>query len=158
MYDAKSVLKNNAEGLGKDLVVLGGGTVGCELALWLRKSFGKNVTIVEAKKDILLLNAPLCSANKDMLAALVRFKGCAVRTDTVAKQVTDIGVVLHDQGTGEDSELKADAVIVAAGFRSDRSLYHAMQDVPELYAIGDCRECRNIHQAIWDAYEVANHI
>ena len=158
VYDAKSVLKNNAAGLGEDLVVLGGGTVGCELALWLRESFGKNVTIVEAKKDILLLNAPLCSANKDMLAAMVRFKGCGIRTNAIAKQVTGSGVVLHDQGTGEDSELKADAVIVAAGFRSDASLYHAMQDVPELYAIGDCRECRNIHQAIWDAYEVANHI
>ena len=158
VYDAKSVLKNNAAGLGENLVVLGGGTVGCELALWLRESFGKNVTIVEAKKDILLLNAPLCSANKDMLAALVRFKGCAIRANAIAKQVTADGVILHDQGTGEDSELKADAVIVAAGFRSDASLYQAMQDVPELYAIGDCRECRNIHQAIWDAYEVANHI
>ena len=158
VYDAKSVLKNNAAGLGENLVVLGGGTVGCELALWLRQSFGKNVTIVEAKKDILLLNAPLCTANKDMLAALVRFKGCGIRANTIAKQVTDSGVILHDQESGEDSELNADAVIVAAGFRSDASLYQAMQDVPELYAIGDCRECRNIHQAIWDAYEVANHI
>ena len=158
VYDAKSVLKNNAAGLGRDLVVLGGGTVGCELALWLRESFGKNVTIVEAKKDILQLNAPLCSANKDMLAALVRFKGCAIRANTIAKQVTASGVILHDQANGGDSELKADAVIVAAGFRSDTALYQAMQDVPELYAIGDCRECHNIHQAIWDAYEVANHI
>ena len=158
VYDAKSVLKNNAAGLGENLVVLGGGTVGCELALWLRESFGKNVTIVEAQKDILQLNAPLCSANKDMLAALVRFKGCVIRANTVAKQVTDAGVILHDQKSGEETELKADAVIVAAGFRCDTALYQAMQDVPELYAIGDCRECRNIHQAIWDAYEVANHI
>lgn len=33
-----------------------------------------------------------------------------------------------------------------------------MQDVPEIYAIGDCREFRNVHSAVWDAYEVANHI
>ena len=93
-----------------------------------------------------------------MLAALVRFHGCAIRANTIAKHVTDTGVILHDQKSGEESELKADAVVVAAGFRSETSLYHAMRDVPELYAIGDCRECRNIHQAIWDAYEVANHI
>ena len=31
-------------------------------------------------------------------------------------------------------------------------------DVPELYLLGDARKVSNIMYAIWDAFEVANHI
>jgi len=45
VYNAKSVLLSNAENIGKKTVVIGGGRVGCEMALWLRKECGKTVTI-----------------------------------------------------------------------------------------------------------------
>lgn len=158
VLDAKSVLLNGAQGLGKNIVILGGGTVGCETALWLRQEHDKNVTIVEALDKLLLVNAPICTANKDMLEALVRFRNCDIRTATTVKAVTDSGVVLKSVKTEAEETVSADAVILAAGFNSDTALYDAMQDVPEIYAIGDCRQFKNIHQAIWDAYEVANHI
>ncbi len=156
--DAKTVLMSHAEGLGQRVIIAGGGTVGCELALWLRESCSKDVTIVETQKDILQLNAPLCTANKDMLAALVRFKGCEIRTNSIIKNVTETGAVIQDCTTSQCEEIPADNVVLAVGFTSNKSLYREMQDVPEVYELGDCRECRNIHQAIWDAYEVANHI
>lgn len=37
-------------------------------------------------------------------------------------------------------------------------LYDAMQETGELYTIGGCKEFRNVHSAVWDAFEVANHI
>ena len=33
-----------------------------------------------------------------------------------------------------------------------------MQECDEVYAIGDCKEFHNVHSAVWDAFEVANHI
>lgn len=31
-------------------------------------------------------------------------------------------------------------------------------DVPEIYLLGDAKTASNIMYAIWDAFEVANHI
>ena len=158
VIDAKTALRSKGEGLGEDLVVIGGGMVGCELALWLRKDLQKNVTLVEGLEKILAVNAPLCSANKDMLERLVPFVGCDVHVKTTAARVTDTGVVLKDLDTGEETEVKADTAILAVGFTPDDSLFQQMQDADELYAIGDCRQFKNVHQAVWDAYEVANHV
>ena len=55
-------------------------------------------------------------------------------------------------------EIPADTVILAVGFQPDAALLEEMRDAPELYAIGDCRQFKNVHQAVWDAFEVANHI
>lgn len=158
VIDAKTALRSAGEGLGDDIVVIGGGMVGCELALWLRKDLGKTVTVVEGLEKLLAVNAPLCSANRDMLERLVPFVGCDVHVKTTAARVTETGVVLKSLETGEETEVRADTVVLAVGFRPDDDLYQQMQDADELYAIGDCRQFKNVHQAVWDAYEVANHI
>ena len=93
-----------------------------------------------------------------MLERLVPFVGCDVHVKTTAARVTDSGVVLKDLNTEEETEVKADTVILAVGFTPDDSLFQQMQDADEIYAISDCRQCKNVHQAVWDAYEVANHI
>ena len=139
-------------------MVVGSGMVGCELALWLRKDLGKNVVLVEQLGKILSVNAPLCSANRDMLANLIPFTGCEIRTKTTVVKTTAKGVVLRDVDSGAEEEIKASAIVLAVGFNSDNALYESMQDAEEIYAVGDCRQFKNVHQAIWDAYEVANHI
>ena len=64
VYTAAQVLLKEKD-CGAQTVVVGGGLVGCETALWLAQN-GKKVTIVEAMDKILALNGPLCSANKEM--------------------------------------------------------------------------------------------
>ncbi len=139
-------------------MVVGGGMVGCELALWLRQDLGKAVTVVESLEKLLAVNAPICSANSEMLVRLIPFSGCRVLTDTSAVTTTAVGLRVKNSKTGEESEVAADTVILAVGFRSDTALYDQMQDEPGIYAIGDCRQFKNVHQAVWDAYVVANHI
>ena len=56
------------ETVSADIIVVGGGLVGCETALWLAQQ-GKKVTIVEALDKLMAVNGPLCHANKDMLSA-----------------------------------------------------------------------------------------
>lgn len=158
VIDAKTALRSAGQGLGENVVVIGGGMVGCELALWLRKDLGLNVTIVEALHKLLAVNAPICSANRDMLEKLIPFHGCDVRVKTTAVKVTGEGVVLKDLETEAEAEVKADTVVLAVGFKEDAGLFDQMQDAAEIYAIGDCRQFKNVHQAVWDAYEVANHI
>lgn len=152
---AEDVLMKKRE-VGENIVVLGGGLVGCETALWLSKE-GKNVTIVEAQDKILAVNRPLCSANSEMLERLIPFSGIDVKTNALAQDFAD-GVLSIKTKAGNE-EIVCDSVIISIGFKSDDTLYQSLEDeVDEIYNIGDSRESANVMYAIWDAYEVANHI
>ena len=155
---AKDALAQSGKNVGEHAVVIGGGMVGCELALWLTKDLGKKVTIVEALPKLLAVNAPICSANSEMLERLVPFYGTDVRCRTTAVKATENGLIIRDLDTGAEETIPADTVILAVGFTPDRELYNAMQECDEVYAIGDCKEFHNVHSAVWDAFEIANHI
>ena len=61
----------------------------------------------------------------------------------------------------EDREksIPCDSVILSVGYRECDSLYHELEfDVPEIYLLGDAKKVANIMYAIWDSFEVANHI
>ena len=104
------------------------------------------------------VNGPICSANRDMLELLVPFYGTQVYVNSSAVTTTDKGLLIRNLETGEEQELESDCVILSVGYDPDRKLYDELQDMPEIYAVGDCRQTKNVHQAIWDAYEIANHI
>ncbi|MCB2353707.1 FAD-dependent oxidoreductase [Clostridium estertheticum] len=137
-------------------VIVGGGLVGCELALHLAKE-GKNVTIVEALNKILALNGPLCSANSEMLEKLIPFNKIAVKTNSKVKAYKD-GLLEMETENGIE-KIKCDSVILSVGYKEENSLYKELEfEVPEIYLLGDARKVSNIMYGIWDAYEVANHI
>ncbi len=141
---------------GGTTVIIGGGLVGCETALWLAMN-GRKVTIVEAMGSLLALNGPLCSANSEMLKRLIPWHNITVYTNASAKQFAG-HVLVIETGSGRQ-ELPCDSVILAVGYRSENSLYRDLEgDIPELYQLGDAKKVANIHYAIWDAFEVANNI
>lgn len=155
VYPAAQVLTGEKD-CGDTTVVVGGGLVGCETALWLAEQ-GKNVTIVEALDRLMAVNGPLCHANKDMLERLLPYHG--VKAITSARVTGYRGGILHASCGGEEREIACDSVILAAGYQEEDSLYRQLEfDVPELYLLGDARKVSNIMYAIWDAFEVANHI
>ena len=155
VYPAAQVLTGEKD-CGDTTVVIGGGLVGCETALWLAEQ-GKNVTIVEALDRLMAVNGPLCHANKDMLERLIPYHG--VKTITSARVTGYRDGILHASCGGEEWEIACDSVILAVGYQEEDSLYRQLEfDVPELYLLGDARKVSNIMYAIWDAFEVANHI
>ena len=155
VYTAAQVLLKEKD-CGASTVVVGGGLVGCETALWLVQH-GKKVTIVEAMDKILALNGPLCSANKEMLELLVPYNGVEVVTG--ARVTGYHGEILTADVSGEVREIPCDSVILSVGYREENHLYQELEfDVPEIYLLGDAKKVANIMYAIWDAFEVANHI
>ena len=141
---------------GDRAVVVGGGLVGCETALWLAQ-LGKKVTIVEALDRLMAVNRPLCHANSEMLERLIPFHGIEVLTSATVKSWN--AGSLQVEAAGGSRELPSDTVILSVGFREEDSLYRALEGtVPELYLLGDARKVSNIMYAVWDAFEVANHI
>lgn len=150
---AEDVLLGKADP-GKATVIIGGGLVGCETALWLAKK-GVKVTIVEALGKLLAVNGPLCHANSEMLETLIPFNGIEVRCNTTVKAVEPGQVILSSED-GENS-VDADSVILCVGYQAEKSLYEACKNkLPEARLIGDANNVSNIMYAIWDAYEVAS--
>jgi 2-enoate reductase len=155
VYTAEDVL-NGAKPADDKTVVIGGGLVGCELALWLADQ-GKTTTVVEIAPKILAEAGPLCHANSAMLKELMEFKAVKVMTSSTVEHRVDGGYVVK---TGaKETFVKADSAILAIGYDSERRLYDKVRNtVPEAYLFGDARRVQNIMYAIWDAYEVARAI
>ena len=155
VYCAEQVLMNQKDP-GDKVVVVGGGLVGCEMALDLAQK-GKKVTILEALPKIMAVNGPICSANKEMLEELLPFQGVDIICNAKVTGFQDGAVSYETDGKAE--KLDADSVILSVGYRSADELYHELEfDVADLYLLGDAGKVSNIMYAIWDAFEVANHI
>lgn len=155
VFTAADVLLGNKDA-GNTTVVVGGGLVGCELALDLAKK-GKKVTIVEALYKLLALNGPLCSANSEMLERLIPFNGIDVKINSKVKTYKD-GILELETENGIE-KIECDSVILSVGYKEENSLYNELEfEIPEIHLLGDARKVSNIMYAIWDAYEVANHI
>ena len=139
---AEDVLLGKADP-GQSTVIVGGGLVGCETALWLREQ-GKDVTIVEAMDKLLAVNGPLCHANSEMLEALVPFKGVQIKCGSTVKSAQPGNVVIA--GKDGDESIPADSVILCVGYKSENGLYDQLKDsVDAIYQIGDANKVRQHH-------------
>ena len=136
---------------GELVVVVGGGLVGCETALYLAQK-DKKLTIVEMLKSVML---DVYVANRMHLLELLADAGVVILTETSLSGITSRGVNIVNK-YGERSDLKADTIVLAVGLKSDGWLLEALKDkVPEVYAIGDCIEPRKVMQAIWEGFRTA---
>lgn len=142
--------------IGERVTVVGGGLVGCETALWLAQE-GKRVTIVEALDRLMAVNKPLCHANSEMLERLLPFHGVETLVSS-SMQKYEGGKIFVKTPQGE-RQLDCDTVILSVGFREDRGVFDAWEtSAREIYLLGDAKKVANIMYAVWDAFEVANHI
>lgn len=155
VFTAADVLMDKKD-CKSNTVIIGGGLVGCETALYLAKK-GKKVTIIEALHKLLAVNGPLCSANKEMLEKLIPFNNIDVKLNSKAKFFKD-GVLEIENKNGIE-KINCDSVILSVGYKEENSLYKELEfEFSDIYLLGDARKVSNIMYAIWDAYEVANHI
>lgn len=139
------------------VLILGGGLIGCEAAIWLAQQ-GKEVTIVEILGDLMVAGIPVQHMSRLMLLDLLKFHRVNVILNTSLLEVTREGALLIDQAFGKKS-FSADTIVLALGLGPDQQLYRALLGKTRgLFLIGDSRNPQNIMNAIWDAYEVARMI
>jgi 2-enoate reductase len=144
--------------IGQRVVIVGGGLVGCEIALDQARA-GKKVTVVEALDAVIAIGAPVPGGNRLMLIDLLIQNGVDILTRHAIEEVTGKGAVVKDN-EGTSKIIEADTVIMSIGFRPiDPIPTGELDDAGvQVYRIGDGRQVANIMTAIWDAYEVARSI
>ena len=142
---------------GKVVVVIGGGIVGCETALWLAEE-GKQVTILEILPELMKAGMPVPLMNRQMLRDLLALNKVNILTGVRIREITDEGIIITTTSKVKKT-INADTVVIASGLKSDDELFKALNGrFSQLYAVGDCQEPRNIMGAIWDGFEVGRTV
>jgi 2-enoate reductase len=150
------LLKNGADTAGKRVVIIGGGLAGCEIAIWLAGE-GKETTLVEMLPELMGGGNHVPGQVKEMTLDLLAKHNTTILTGSRISEITGNGVLLQNET--ETHSLSADTVVLAMGMVSETTLADQIAPAPNLvYRIGDCREPRNVMNAVWDAYEIARCI
>lgn len=145
--------------VGDTVVIVGGGMVGCEIALDYAMK-GKKVSIVEALPDIISAGggAPWMNAMY-MKKALEKYK-VDIYTSSKLASIDDEGahIVAADDET-KCSTLAADSVVVAIGFRPNPSMAkELLGEGMEVYEVKHANGIGNVMGAVWSAYEIARSL
>lgn len=142
------------------VVIVGGGLVGCELAVYLTEEKGyTDVTVVEGMSDV--MNGgyePMPLPNKLMMIDLMKFHGVKVMTNTMLDHI-DGNQVYVRQG-GIVSTLEADSVVLSLGSQANEDLFTEINEtIPKkVWLLGDAKMPSNIMFGIRDANAVAREI
>jgi 2,4-dienoyl-CoA reductase-like NADH-dependent reductase (Old Yellow Enzyme family)/thioredoxin reductase len=138
----------------KNVVVVGGGPTGLELALHLADN-GCSVTVVEMLPKV---GSGLEAMTKKMILSRLKKKNVALLTDTRLSKIKNSGVVVANQEHREQF-LEADKVVVAVGTRPNTALYNKIKSLGyEIHQIGDCLEPRSAKDAIYDSAVLGRRI
>ncbi|MDO9333056.1 MAG: FAD-dependent oxidoreductase, partial [Dehalococcoidales bacterium] len=141
---AQDVLSGKVK-TGQNVVILGGGQVGCETGYYLA-NMGKKVVIVEILLHMAEGMGPM--ARRRLMEGL-RDKQVTILTNTKCEEVKS-GSVTVSSSAGQRSVFPMDTVIVAVGYRANDDLFKTLQG--ELYRIGDSSEPRGIREAMNEGY------
>lgn len=132
---------------GQNVLIMGGGLVGCELADYLNQ-FHNKVTVAEmqpmlAKDDV--------KRSRAVLMRRLSEAGTRMCVNTRILEILPDGI--KAETAGEQVYLRGyDKLILALGYRSCRPLREAAEKIcNEVYVIGDAAKARNAKYAIYEA-------
>ena len=133
----------NGKEVGNNVVVIGGGLTGSEIAYELALG-GKTVTIVEMKND-LIAQKGVCLANSSYLREWFALNKTSVYLGATVKEVKDSSIIIKTK-EDEDKEIPCDSVISSVGY------------IPAPLTEAKNLSVGNLRSVIWRAYEVAMKI
>lgn len=140
--------------VGKRVIIIGGEIQGCELAEFLVKR-GRKVTIVDSGENP---GAGMIMHLRQQLLMWFEQKGVRVMTGVRYVEINDKGLALVNK-EGEQQTVEADTIIMALPLTPDVELLEKLKEiVPEIYAVGDCREPGLIVDAIRDGLQTGHNI
>ena len=133
--------------VGQKVVILGGGLVGSECAIYL-DGLGKDVTVVEMKDD---WASDAYFMHKNAMNIYLRDRKVQIHTNTTAKAVTDEGLLCST--ADGDLLLEADTILLAAGMKPDRELADSFYNAaPRVFQVGDCIKAGRVLEAVTLGY------
>ncbi|MBR5134173.1 MAG: FAD-dependent oxidoreductase, partial [Clostridia bacterium] len=133
--------------VGDNVVVIGGGLTGCEIAydLYLQ---GKKPVIVEMQNDLITTKG-ICLANTSYLRDFFKTNEVPVHLETSLCAINDGSVTLKDKD-GNTFDVETDSVILSVGYTPAP----VAQKSKHVHVIGDACKVGNLRTVIWQAWDV----
>ena len=137
--------------VGENVVVIGGGLTGCEIAydLYLQ---GKKPVIVEMQDD-LITTPGICLANTSYLRDFFNANKVSVLLETGVKEIKDGSVVVSAKD-GSIKEIPCDSVVLSVGYNPAP----IAKKSKHVHIIGDAKNVGNLRTVIWGAWDVCMKI
>ena len=149
----EDVLLGKAE-VGKKIIILGGGFVGCETAEFLSEK-GKKVTIVEILPQ---LASELFFPYAYQMVQRLKEREIEFYTGVKSEAITERGMEITDVH-GKKVFVGADDIILATGSKADQTLSQSLKGkFLRVIEVGDCREPARIYEAISQGAEAGLRI
>lgn len=143
---------------GKNVVVIGGGSVGCETADFLaplendRHPRNRKVTVIEMRDNIILDDL---SPSRSLLVKRMMHKGVQIICEAKVEKVDQQSVTYVKNGASHVIE-DVDTIVVAVGYRGESVLNKQLDEIGIPYhMIGDAVKPGKIKIALQAGYEVA---
>ena len=133
--------------VGENVVIVGGGLTGCEIAYELYLQ-GKKPQIVEMMDD-LVVTPGVCLANTSFLRDFFEANKVPVYLQTKLSQIMDKGVKVTDKD-GKSFPIDCDSVILSTGYRPAP----LAKKSKHVHVIGDASKVGNLRTVIWQAWDV----
>ena len=148
--DAADYLLEKQEA-GENVVIIGGGLTGCEIALDLFRK-GRHPVIVEMKDDLIAVKN-MCLANTSYLRDCFKTNKVPVYLNASVKEIREGSVLILDENKNLVT-LPADSVIMSVGYHPTP----LAEEGKHIHLLGDCRKVGNVRSAIWGAWDIAMKI
>ncbi len=154
VMSALDALRDVSQVKGENVLVIGGGDVGCETAVHLADA-GKKVTIVEILAE--LMTEQYINNVKMVMYQLLNDKGIRYFT---GNQVTEIDEkTVEVRGPEGWRTMPADTVVVATGSRPNELTRETLRlACAEVHMVGDCMQMGRIREALLDGDRVGRLI
>jgi 2,4-dienoyl-CoA reductase-like NADH-dependent reductase (Old Yellow Enzyme family)/thioredoxin reductase len=137
--------------LGENIVLIGGGEVGCETALALAEK-GKKVSIIEMLPELCPETFHL---TRGVMLGEMDKAGIVSYTSARCTGITAEGVKFVDKD-GNEQFVAADQVVMSSGMRPRQDLAESFREcAPDFTPIGDCVVAKNVRTATRMAYDAA---
>jgi pyruvate/2-oxoglutarate dehydrogenase complex dihydrolipoamide dehydrogenase (E3) component len=134
---------------GKNVIVIGGGAVGCETAEVLADR-GAKVTVIEMLEE---LASDMEVPEKMVLMQRLGEKGVTFLTKTVVKEVKPGGEVVLQKDYQPQVLTGIETIVLAVGYAPATELEAVLKEKMVPYVkIGDCVEARKAIDAIWEGF------
>ena len=138
--------------MGKNVVVIGAGLHGLEVAEFLAKR-GRKVTIVEPTD---VIGEGVMDFRLGLTMDWLPTKGVEIITERRRTSRSPRRASTFKDKDGKKVELEADTVMPTAPLKPNDELYKALEGkVPELFLIGDGKESGMIVHAVRSGYQTA---
>ena len=137
--------------VGENVVIVGGGLTGCEIAYELYLQ-GKKPVIVEMQDDLITTKG-ICLANTSFLRDFFKANNVPVHLETSLAEVHADGVTVRAKD-GTEFKIPADNVIMSTGYRPAPLAKKSRH----VHVIGDADKVGNLRTVIWQAWSTCMKI